>query len=31
MNARLRQNKDYVKMKASDVMDGLRGKKQVSV
>ena len=31
MNARLRQNKDYVKVRASDVMDDFRGKKQVRV
>jgi hypothetical protein len=31
MNARLSQNKDYVKVRASDVMEDLRGKKQVGM
>jgi hypothetical protein len=31
MNARLRQNKDYAKVKASDVMDDLGEKKQIRV
>jgi len=31
VNAQLRQNKDYVQVKVSDIMEDLRGKKQVSV